>query len=166
MTSSKLDANEWNTIEPYYAALLAEELRPETIQSWLHRWSDLDKQVWEARAWHKRAKARDATDVVAQAAWQRFTTTVFLPFQAITQQLKNKLLAFQHWQPAPDQQQFLRRLKSEASFSSLENTSIEAGIAELQGTYFKIIGGLTIPLDDQELTVAHAELHLLNIDRL
>ena len=53
---------------------------PEVVSSWLRRWSDLQKVVWEARSALKRPRAADVRDDAAQQAFQQFTGEIMAPF--------------------------------------------------------------------------------------
>ena len=57
---------EWETLEPRYRTLLAEDLTPEHLPVWLASWSDLEKEVGEAAAALHRANDEDTRDEAAE----------------------------------------------------------------------------------------------------
>ena len=92
-STETIDPLNWNTFEPRFTTLLKEELTSQLIPSWLERWSDLEKIIWEIRAGLKRDRSWDETNAVAQKAYQRFIEEVFSPYQMVSQALKTKLLS-------------------------------------------------------------------------
>ena len=44
----------WQTLQPLFTTLLKKISQLNVFPSWLHRWSALEKIVWEARAHLKR----------------------------------------------------------------------------------------------------------------
>lgn len=149
--SPTINSHDWRTIAPLYDALLAEELTPARIPDWLRRWSDLQQQVWEARAGLKRDRSRDVTNAVAQQAFERFVEGVFSPFHVANHALTEKLLALPDYEPAPEQREMLRVLRSEAALFHAENVAIESQIGKLTGAYNTLVGSMTTRLDGQEL---------------
>lgn len=160
-----IDGNDWHSLAPHYAALRDTELTPALIPDWLQRWSDLERIVWDARAWHKRARARDTRDVAARDAFQRFVETVFTPALAANQMLQTKLLAVEDWQPAPDQREFVRRMQVEASLVRSSDDAIAPAIAKLQDAYFDRVSSTTVMLDGVQMTLPQAEQRVRDPDR-
>jgi len=145
----------WNEIEPRFTALLNEDPAPHQLPSWLKRWSDLEKIVWEARAGLKRDRSRDETNMKAQRAFQRFLDEVFSPYQVINQQLKTKLLGM----PAsvPEHVQMLRCLRAEAEIFCQENVPLQAEIAALSSTYQQKIWEMTVQMEGETIPLPQVE---------
>ena len=99
--------------EPHYQALLHETLTRANLSEWLHRWSELEKHVWEMRAGFKRARSRNIEDESARQAYQQFTHEIFTPFQEVSHALQAKLLRELTWEPVyvPYLFRILRTLK-------------------------------------------------------
>ncbi len=55
----------WAAARAQFAALAAEPLTVHAVPEWLHRWSNLSKEFWEARAVLKAVAARDPADETA-----------------------------------------------------------------------------------------------------
>ncbi|HSH82690.1 MAG TPA: hypothetical protein VLA19_29510, partial [Herpetosiphonaceae bacterium] len=125
----------WQILGPQLDALLHEPLTPASVQPWLRRWSDLEKQVWEARAWLKRAKSWNMTDSEAHAAFQRFTAEVFGPFELAGQALRTKLLELEGWKPPPEQREMLRAMRNEAALFHQANVALNAELGALSAEY-------------------------------
>jgi oligoendopeptidase F len=160
-----INPHDWATLAPHFAALQAEPLAAERVPAWLARWSDLEKQVWEARAGLKAARSRDERDATAQAAWATFVETVFTPFEAAGQGLIAKLLAVPNYNPAPDHRQFVRLWRSQAEAFGAANVRRAGEISTLAGGYWPQVAGYGVLLDGGEVPLAQAETHLTAPDR-
>jgi hypothetical protein len=128
-STETIDPLNWNTFEPRFTTLLKEELTSQLIPSWLERWSDLEKIIWEIRAGLKRDRSWDETNAVAQKAYQRFIEEVFSPYQMVSQALKTKLLSVTEYVPAPEHMQMLSYLRAEASLFRQENVPLQTDIS-------------------------------------
>lgn len=156
---------DWSQLEPRYAALLGEELRAEHVMAWLNGWSELERSVWEARAWHKRARARDTREPNARAEYQRFVEQVFLPSQAAGARLSAKLLALHDWQPAPEIAQFVQRLRYEASAAPGRASALEAELAALESQASDALAAMSVSYEGRDLSLAEAEALLADPSR-
>ncbi len=134
----KFDPKNWYDFEPHYQALLHEMLTRTNLSAWLHRWSELEKHVWEMRAGFKRARSRNIEDESARLAYQRFTDEIFTPFQEISHALQAKLLREMTWKPLPEYAEMVRRFQQESFAYQAENTLLERDIAELMDRYFLV----------------------------
>jgi len=134
----KFDPKNWYDFEPHYQALLHETLTRANLSEWLHRWSGLEKHVWEMRAGFKRARSWNIEDESARLAYQRFTDEIFVPFQEISHALQAKLLREMTWKPLPEYAEMIRRFQQGASAYQAENTLLERDIAELMDRYFLV----------------------------
>src|SRR5262245_58062384 len=144
-----LDPNDWNTLTPLFAALLAEDLSPERVPDWLRRWSDLEKLVWEMRAGLKKAKSWDVTDEAARQRFNDFTAGTFSHFKIANQSLKLKLLSIPGYTPTPPHFELLRWLRNEADLYRAENVPLQAELSDLGSAYDAAVAevneGYTVP---------------------
>src|SRR5450631_243366 len=147
----------WNTLEPLFAALLQEDLTAQQVPSWLNRWSDLEKALWEARAHLKRDSSWDETNIAAQNAFQRFTEEVFSPYQLMNQALKTKLLALPDYVPAPEHLQMLRFLRAEANLFRKENVPLQAEIASLSSDYGRQAWNMLVRMNGETIPLPQVE---------
>ncbi len=157
---------DWAALAPRYEALLAEPLAPDLVDGWLRRWSDLDQIVWEARAWLKRDRARDATDAAAQRAYAAFAQAVMGPFQAAGQRLRQKLLALPGYTPPPEQARMQALLRVEAGLYSAEALALNPALEEQEQRALTLLSGATVLLDGAEQTQAQADARLHDPDRV
>lgn len=125
----------WQDFKPHYQALLHETFTPATLSEWLHRWSELEKHVWELRSGFKRARSQNIEDESARQAYQRFHEEIFGPFQEISHMLQAKLLREMTWKAAPEHVEMIRRFQQEAGVYQAENALLERDIADLMDRY-------------------------------
>ena len=160
-----IDAHDWNTIQPDYDALAGEALEPDGVMAWLGRWSDLEKQLIEARVSAYRAVTENTADETAERRYLHLVEDINPKAQVAAQALKTKLLALQGYAPHPDLAGMLERLRADASIYRDENVPILTELTVLDAEYNKIVGGMSVTLDSQELTLEAASSRLLEPDR-
>lgn len=145
----KVQAFDWEGIEPEFQALLETSLTEADVPSWLGRWSDLEKRVREGFVVAKRVKDTDANDKEAEATYLHFVREVRPKAQALTQQLKTKLLAVPGLEPRPEYAEILRRFRNEAEIYREANPPLEAEVAALAAEQ----GKLEVALAESSITV-------------
>jgi len=107
-----INGMDWNSLKPRFEALAAEELRPEGVDAWLLRWSDLLKAIHEAGAQAERAKSEDTASAGAEAAFLHYVEQIVPQTEVASQVLKTKLLAVPGYSPAPNDVQMMKRLRA------------------------------------------------------
>lgn len=160
-----LDPSDWNTVAPHFDALASEKLTAEGVGDWLVRWSELEKTLGEAGSWAGRAKSEDTTDAAAEAAYLHFVQQIVPAWSVAAQALKTKLLAVPGYEPIPEHQQFLRRLRSDAALFRAENVPIQAQLQTLANEYDKRTGAMTVTLEKRQMTLPEAEALWQSPDR-
>ena len=165
MIEETINAQDWQTLAPHFAALASEDLTAEGVGDWLLRWSELEKELGEAGARASRAKSEDTTDAQAEAAYLHFVQEIIPQWTVAAQALKTKLLAVPGYEPVPEHHQFLRRLRSDADLFRAENVPLQAQLQTLANEYNKLTGSMTVTLDGEEMTLPQAEGRLLDPDR-
>ena len=165
MSETIIDAQDWETVAPHFAALASEELTPRSVGGWLLRWSELEKNLAEAGTRASRAKSEDTTDTDAEKAYLHFVQEVIPKWTVSAQALKTKLLAVPGYEPDPEHQQFLRRLRSDADLFRSENVPVQAELQTLANDYDKLTGSMTVTIAGAEVTLPQAETALLGTDR-
>ncbi len=153
----------WDTVGPAFTELSAESLTDEALPEWLHRWSNLEKQVWEMRAGLKRANLHDVTNEIAQVAFQQFVEGDFSNFRSANQQLTLKLLAFIGEQPS--QPQFIRRLRVTAELFRKENGALLSQLSKREAEYGELVYSMMLDYEDKTCSVTEVEIHLRDGDR-
>ncbi len=159
-----IDPYDGSDIGPRYAGLREADLVPEDVPGWLARWSDLQKQVWEARAALKRDRSRDLTARAAHDAFRRFVDEVMVPFEAANQGLAAKLLGVAGWRPGPEHAQMVRQLRYAAEVAGAENVALEAEIDALVGEYRTRSASMATVIDGREATGTEVDARLHDPD--
>jgi oligoendopeptidase F len=147
-TIDHLDATTWETFAPFYEALLAEELTPETVPQWLCDWSDLSRVVRECISWVNIEKSQDTTDSAREEAFLAVVNNVYPQAMRAEQALKERLLQ----QDIDDPQLAvpLRNLRNEADLFREENIPLITELQKLANSYQQLSGGLHTTWDDGE----------------
>ncbi len=160
-----IDPHDWATIQPFYGALEHESLGPDDVPAWLERWSDLEKQLAEARTRAYRAMTENTADTGAERAYLHLVEDIGPKVRVAAQALKTKLLGVAGFQPGPEHAGMLERLRAEASIYRVENVPILTELTVLEASYEKIVGAMSVRLNGQELTLDAAGSELLEPDR-
>ncbi len=161
----KIDPHDWATIRPIYDALEHESLGPDDVPAWLERWSDLEKQLAEARTRAYRAMTEDTADTDAERAYLHLVEDIGPKVRVAAQALKTKLLGVTGFEPGSEHAGMLERLRAEASIYRVENVPILTELTVLEASYEKIVGAMSVTIDGQELTLDAAGSQLLEPDR-
>lgn len=155
----------WSDFEPSYLDLEARELSLSNVDTWLHDWSELEKEVEEQLAVLQRAKDEDTRDEAAETAFMTFVQEVGPPVETASQHLKLKLLNLEGYKPSSKTTEFFKRFRNEADLFRDANASLLAEEATLSSEYSRLMGGLTVDLDSETLTIPEARKKFLEPDR-
>ncbi|SMB97120.1 M3 family oligoendopeptidase [Deinococcus hopiensis] len=155
----------WMSFAPRYDALATEPLEEQDIPAWLQRWSDLEKDVMEVQAQLTWAKDANPSDTDAEHAFLRFIQEVQPESMRAEQRLRDRLLAFTHWQPTGPHVQMLRRLRCEAALFREENLPLINELTILANEFNKITGAQRATVNGEEMTLPEAQRLLLDPNR-
>ena len=165
MNTYEIDAHDWDTVAPHFAALADEDLTAQGVGDWLLRWSEIEKELGEAGARAGRAKSEDTANQEAEAAYLHFVQDIIPKWTVAAQALKTKLLAVPGYEPDAEHKQFLRRLRSDADLFRAENVPLQAQLQTLANEYNKLTGSMTATVNGEEMTLPQVEGLLLDTDR-
>jgi oligoendopeptidase F len=160
-----LPSSDWSAFQPAYESLLAEELTAAGVPVWLERWSGLVEQLMEINGRLSRAYSENTLDVEAEARVNHLIEHVIPQWKLADNALDRKLLAVEGFVPDLETELFLRSVRVSAQIFRPENVPLEAELDRLENEYSKIVGGLVVVLDGEELTVPKAQQRLLEVDR-
>ena len=155
----------WSQFEAAYNNLETRELTLSNVEHWLREWSDLEKEVEEQQMALLRAKDEDTRDKAAEATYTAFVQEVTPPLSTVNQQLKVKLLGLSDYEPTPETAEFIKKFRNEAELFRGANTPLLADETTLSSEYNKIMGGVSVNLDGETLTIPEAQKKLLSPDR-
>lgn len=161
----QLPSPDWSSFQPAYEALLAEELTAADVASWLERWSQLEGQLQEINGRAHRAYSENTLDPEAEARVIDLIEHVIPQWKIVDNALNRKLLEVEGFVPDAQTELFLRSVRVGVEIFRSENVPLEAELDRLENEYSKIVGGLMVMLDGEELTVPKAHQQLLEVNR-
>ena len=157
-----MDMN-WDEIQELYEELLTDELKIETLTTWMTGWSDLRKLVDERYSRLSLATAVDTTDEEAEKAYYTFIEEIYPRALAADQKLKEMLL--ESGLVPEGMEIILKKMRTEADLYREENLPLMTEERKLGTQYSKIFGAQTIEWDGKELTLIQVNLAMLTKDR-
>ena len=153
----------WSAIEPLYGELLDRPLGPNNLRGWLADFSSLDEAVDEGLSLAMIDYTSDTRDADREQIYRRWVSEIVPPLHEIRVQLGQRLLAFADL--LPDLSIFLRELKTDVEIFRAENLPRMSALEEMEATYDKITGGLTVEWDGETIAVPELQPYLLDRDR-
>ena len=159
-----MNPHDWNSLASHYAALETEVLTADNARDWLQRWSDLDAKLTEAHSRAYRAVMEDTTDKTAEAVYMNLVEQVLPKVKVAENALEQRFAALTDYD-APETREFQKRTRASLAIFAEANIALSVEETKLEAEYDKLIGGLSILLDGQELTMYGALAKLLEPDR-
>ena len=161
----ELNPHDWQTVKLHYDALETEQLRPDSINAWLMRYSDLERVLYEALSRAYRAKSEDTTNEAAEAAFLNLVEHVVPHAKVAANKLEQKLAAFPEADLPGDALELVKRVRANLEIFREANVNLETDLDKLGVEYDKTVGGFTVSVDGQELTLYGAMAKLQEPDR-
>jgi oligoendopeptidase F len=165
LSHPQVNVADWGSVQPHVDALLAAPLDEAAVDGWLRQWSALAETLAEAEAQIYRDVTENTADAAAEQSFTHFVSEIKPQSQIAEQALKQRLLAVEGYQPGEDTALLLRRFRSEAELFRAENVPLESELALLANQYNKIVGGMTVEWQGEELTLPQANSRLQEPDR-
>jgi oligoendopeptidase F len=153
----------WDDVAPYYEALATVPLSADTAASWLRDWSRLEELIGEAAAVATIEYTCDTENAAKEAAHLRFAAEIAPKQDEQQVRLARRLLEL-GWED-PELATVLRRLRTDAKLFREENVHLFAELEELETSYDKITGGMTIDWDGERLTIPQLQPFLKQRNR-
>lgn len=151
-----LDGTKWENIEPLMNALLEREVSSkEELEQWLLDRSELDAAIGESGANTYIDMTCDTASEEKQGAYTSFITNVVPNVKPISFELdkKFKALAEQYGLTDGHHAVLFRDTQADVELFRQENVAIETEIAQLDQSYDKICGKMTVEFDGEERTM-------------
>ena len=155
----------WEQFKTGYRDLEIRPLAPANVDAWLRDWSELEKSLGEHFVGLSRSKNEDTRNRAAEDTYLSFVREVLPPLQSAEQTLKKRLLGLEGYEPDVESVEFSKRFRNEAELFREENVTLLTEELTLGSEYEKFMGGLTVELDDETVTIPEAERKLLDPDR-
>jgi oligoendopeptidase F len=165
MTYPTIDPLDWGSIQPHVDRLLAAELRPHAVESWLRDWSDLSAVLYEANARIQREITENTADQPAEQRFLAFVEKIVPQVRMADQALRDKLLGVEGYVPSSDTIEMVRRFRTEARIHRDENVPLLSELAVLENEYGKITGALAVDWDGEAETLPKARQRQRSLDR-
>ena len=165
MQPPHINPHDWSKLQPAFADLEAETLSADNIASWLTRYSDLEKTIYEGLSRAYRKKAEDTTDAAREAAYLNLVEFVLPPAKVAANRLEQKIAALPAGLIPPDSLEWTRRVRASLEIFRAENVPLETELDKLGVEYDKTIGAFSIIVDGEELTLYGALAKLQEPDR-
>lgn len=153
----------WSDLEPYYAALEAQDLTEANADAWLREWTAVAEVANEAFSRLNVATTVNTADEDAERRLNAYLDETYPMVEAAEQRLKEKLLAAGVNPPGfavP-----LRNMRAEADLFRDANIPLKSAETKLGMEYDKIIGAQTVVWDGEERTMPWMGALLTNPDR-
>ena len=160
-----VDPLNWETVQPMVDQLVNSDLTPDRVDEWLLQWSRLEAVLQEAGAQIYRDVTENIADSAAEERFNHFVEVIMPASQIAADALKRKLLAQQDYNPPVDSALLVKRFETEAEIFRQDNVPLESELALLGNQYNKIVGGMTVRWQGEEITLPEARKLLEEPDR-
>ncbi len=143
----------WDEIRPLVDDLESRALTAETIEAWLHDWSELQSLFIEREARTRVKNLQDTTNEENEALYKAFLEEISPEIQKATQKLIEKLLIHcdAHGEPAGFEYP-LRRMRVDAALFREANLPLKIAEQENAMQFNKVVGAQTVEWDGEEQT--------------
>lgn len=165
---AELAVTSWDAVRPYYEALRDRAVNSKAdLETWLHDRSELESALSEDLAWRYIRMTCDTRDTAHTAAYQFFVNEIEPQTAPYDDELNRKLIASPYAADLNPTRYgvMLRAVRQALALFREENIPLKTEISTRQQEYAAISGGMTVPLDGQEVTLQRAALKLREPDR-
>src|SRR3954468_9089190 len=153
----------WADVAAFYDELRDRPLTSANLRAWIEDFSTLDAAVDESYSLAMIAYTANTADEAAEAIYKRWATEILPPLHEIRVALGRRMLEFAD--RLPDLSIFLRELRTDVEIFRAENLPRMAALEDMEATYDKIAGGLTVDWNGETKTVPELQPYLLDRDR-
>lgn len=165
---AELDAGSWDTLEPYFNALLEREITSTTeLEKWLLDRSELEAAISEAGANRYIRMTCDTESAEAKKAFLDFVEDVEPRVKPVAFALDKKYSACPE-RTALDQERYYvlnRDTEAEVALFREENIPLETELAKLSQQFSEVSGAMTVQFDGEEKTLPQMATYIQQIDR-
>jgi len=165
---SEIDLNTWDKIEPWYRKLVDQPIASaQDLESWLEAVGELNAAVAQIGAKRYVAMTCQTDDPEREASYLEFVREIEPQLKPIHDQIRTRYLE-SPFRKALSADRYLVFDRAQANRKALyrsENIPRETELAELEQSYQKIIGAMTIQYEGRELTPSQMAPYLEENDR-
>jgi oligoendopeptidase F len=153
----------WEQVLPHYERLATVPLTRSTVEDWLAAWSRLGELLGEAGMRAMIAYTADTSRAEREAAYLRFFSEIFPKADEQEVRLARRLIDLGYTRD--DLDTTIRGFRTDAEIFREENVPLMAELEELDASYQKTTGGLTVEWDGERKTVPQLQPYLKAVDR-
>ena len=159
-----IDIPNLGSLKKRYAELNELVLNNDNFDSWLARWSEIEKMVCEARNILQFQRYANTNDEVVAAQQADYASTV-TPFVAEENaKLRRKYFAFEH-RPVGKLAEVDKGFEADDLLHSPTNAALETQIVAAASKFSEIKAQITVPLETESVSVGQAYLKMTVSDR-
>src|SRR5690606_2044657 len=158
----------WEALAPLFSELKNQHLQSlQDLEQWLQYRSELDAVLSEDYAWRYIKMTCNTTDQKLAEDFQYFATEIEPKMASVANELDKKLVGC----PYTDQLEgkgyaiYLRKVKKSLEIFREENIPLFTEVQLKQQEYQAIIGGLSVEIEGETMTLQQAATRLLENDR-
>ena len=153
----------WDAFLPLAEELLATDVNPDSIVSWLDRWTQLIRLYYELGNRAFVDTTVDTADELAQERFQRYNDAIQPEFKRVEYQLNQKLVA--SGLTPPGMEIAVRRIKNGIELFREDNLPLLSAEQNLTIKYNRVIGGQTVEWEGEQVTLRQLQPVLSEPDR-
>jgi len=165
---SEIDLSTWDKIEPWYRKLLDQPIASaQELEAWLEAVGELNAAVAQIGAKRYVAMTCQTDDPEREANYLEFVREIEPQLKPIHDQIRTRFLEspFRKALPSDRYLVFDRAQANRKALYRAENIPRETELAELEQSYQKIIGAMTVQYEGRELTPSQMAPYLEENDR-
>lgn len=158
----------WEALEPYFIELKERNIASvNELENWLKDLSELEAVITEDACWRQIKMTCDTTDKSLEEAFNFFYTEIQPKIQPYADALNKKLINSAYVSGLNQEKYFthLRSVKNSIELFREENIPLFSELSVQQQQYGVITGGMTVTVNDKELTLQQAAKFLENPNR-
>lgn len=160
--------SDWESLKPYFNNLIERNLDSEkALNQWMLDKSELESVLEEESGWRYIRMTCDTANNAHQEAYNFFITEIDPHIQPISNQLDKKLLdcRFKTSLSSEADSILLHSVENAEKIFREENISFFTEMQQEQVKYGSIVGGLSVELDGEEMTLQKASNFLFKTNR-
>lgn len=160
--------SKWESIEPYYQLLLDYEIdSADSLKLWLEKRSELECVISEEAGWRYIRMTCDTNNEEKQDSYNYFITEIEPHIQPFANQLDQKLLEnkYSTQLSTTADEILIKTVKNHAAIFRKENIPLTTEIMQDQTKYGALVGGLTVTIAGEEMTMQKAGNFLFDPNR-
>lgn len=165
---SDFKISDWSSLKPYFDNLVARNLDSENaLKTWMSDKSELESVLEEESGWRYIRMTCDTANEEYQQAYNYFITEIDPHIQPISNELDKKLLVcpFKSVLNSEADKILLRSVENAEKIFREENIAVFTEMQQEQVKYGSTVGGLSVTLDGEEMTLQKASNYLFKTDR-